>query len=378
MKPIATTLIILTMAVLAGQIPPADACTGFFLTGEEIRLMAVNYDWDVPGGRLIINPRPVEKTALVGSDATPAYWVSKFGSVTFNQYGRDFPIGGMNEMGLAMQVLWLDDTEYPNGVKGPGISALQWVQYCLDNFLTVKDVADSATRFNISSPASLHFLACDRSASCAVIEFLDGKAVIRAGDELPLPVLANSTYAASIEALDASLGYGGKVAPAEGEASLTRFVRVASQRNQLMLATPDHAVEQAFRVLGNVAIDAQNQWRIVYDLRSNTVHFRTRENSQVRLLDLDDVDLHCFDGGVRALDLSGPGSGDVAAKLVPYTTADNTGLVRTSISQTGFLKDMSDEQILQLGKYSDSLTCTVGARRPTPTPRPGESSPVRE
>ncbi len=366
------------MAVFAGPTQPTFACTGFFLAGNQIRLMAVNYDWDVPGGRLIVNPRPVEKTALVGPDVTPAYWVSKFGSVTLNQYGRDFPIGGLNEMGLAMQVLWLEDTQWPTGVQGPGISALQWVQYCLDNFLTVQEVADSASRFNISSPGSLHFLTCDRSGSCAVIEFLDGKAVIRAGDELPLPVLANSTYKASIEALDASLGYGGQVVPAQGEGSLSRFVRAATQRNQLSLTTSDQAVEQAFGVLADVAIADENQWRVVYDLKSNVVLFTTRGNSQVRRLDLDDVDLHCFDGGVRSVDLSGPGSGDVASKLAPFTTSDNTNLVRSSIAQTQFLKDMPEQQILGLAKYPDSLSCTVGPRRPTPTPRPGESPPVRE
>ena len=378
MKRIVLTMTALSLAVLAGPVQPIDACTGFSLSGDKIRLMAVNYDWDVPGGRLIVNPRPVEKTALVGPDATPAYWVSKFGSVTLNQYGRDFPIGGMNEMGLAMQTLWLEATQWPEGVKGPGISALQWVQYCLDNFLTVKEVADSATRFNISSPASLHFLACDRSGSCAVIEFLDGKAVIRAGDELPLPVLANSTYEASIEALDASLGYGGKVVPAEGEGSLTRFVRAATLRNNLTMAGSDQSVEQAFGILGDVAIAKENQWRVVYDLRSNIVYYTTRGNAQQRRLDLKDVDFHCFEGGVRSVDLSAPGTGDVTSKLAPFTTSDNTNLVRSSISQTGFLKDMPETQILELAKYPDSLSCTVGPRRPTPTPRPGESSPVRE
>jgi len=372
------TLTAIALAVLAGPIQPIDACTGFALSGKEIRLMAVNYDWNVPGGRLIINPRPVEKTALVGPDVTPAYWVSKFGSVTLNQYGRDFPIGGMNEMGLAMQTLWLEETQWPEGVKGPGISALQWIQYCLDNFLTVGQVAESATGFNIASSAPLHFLACDRSGACAVIEFLEGKAVIRAGDELPLPVLANSTYKASIEALDASLGYGGEVAPTEGEESLSRFVRAATQRNQLTLTGLDRAVEQAFGILGSVAISDENQWRVVYDLKSNIVYYTTRGNTQVRRLDLDDVDLHCFDGGVRSVDLSGPGAGDVASKLTPFTTKDNTALVRSSISQTEFLKSMPDQRVLELAQYPDSLTCTVGPRRPTPTPRPGESLPVRE
>ena len=36
---------------------------------------------------------------------TPASWVSKYGSVTFNQYGRELPTGGMNEAGLVVETI---------------------------------------------------------------------------------------------------------------------------------------------------------------------------------------------------------------------------------------------------------------------------------
>ena len=37
----------------------------------------------------------------------PARWTSKFGSVTFNQYGKDNPMGGVNERGLVIEVMEL-------------------------------------------------------------------------------------------------------------------------------------------------------------------------------------------------------------------------------------------------------------------------------
>ena len=40
-------------------------------------------------------------------------WTSKFGNVTFNQYGKEFPTGGMNENGLVIELMWLNEARYP-------------------------------------------------------------------------------------------------------------------------------------------------------------------------------------------------------------------------------------------------------------------------
>lgn len=67
-----------------------------------------NYDWHLEFGYLMINKRNVTKTAMQTGTAidSPAAWTSRYGSVTFNQYGRESPMGGMNEAGLA-QDLWI-------------------------------------------------------------------------------------------------------------------------------------------------------------------------------------------------------------------------------------------------------------------------------
>jgi choloylglycine hydrolase len=364
----ATKILVCVLVAAAMTVPPSQACTGFGLSGTDVALMAVNYDWDVPGGRLIINPRAVEKTALVGPDQTPAAWISKFGSITFNQYGREFPIGGINQVGLAMQVLWLDETQYPKTSQGPNLSALQWVQYSLDNLVTAQEVAESAGQFTISSAARLHFLACDRSRSCAVIEFIDGKPNIRAGRELPLPVLANSTYADSIDALNETLGYGGEVvkkAKTDTD-SLNRFVTAAHERNALTFRNVDDAVDGAFAVLAKVAPENLNQWRVVYDLRMPGLHFITKGNAERRSLDIKDVDFHCLEAGVSALDLEADASGDIAGMFTAYTQEQNSALVRTSIGRTEFLSEMDDDQIDRLGSYPSSLVCTSKPRRPNP------------
>lgn len=372
------SMFVVGCVMLLGLAPvAAGACTGFFLGGQDGRLMAVNYDWNVSGGRLVVNTMGVDKTALVSAGATPATWRSKFGSVTFNQYGREFPIGGANQMGLAMHALWLEGSSYPKS-DGPAIGALQWVQYCLDNYLSVREVVDSARSLAISSPAPLHFFACDRSGSCAVIEFLDGAPVIRAAEELPLPVLTNSSYRASIAALDRSLGYGGKVAPTdEDNESLERFVETANALHTTRPGDPRDPVDRAFEILGSAA-RTDNQWRIVYDLRERLVHFVTKEKSERSHLALKTLDFHCLEGGTRTLDLAARPEGDVAAALKPYRSQDNLELVRTTIARTEFLQPMPDSRVLEIAQYPDRLECDMLPRQPTETPKPGETSIVAD
>jgi choloylglycine hydrolase len=362
----------LALLVLGFAPAGANACTSFFIGGHDGRLMGFSYDWPVPGGRLIVNPIGLVKTALVKDGLNPASWTAKFGSVTFNQYGREFPNGGMNRAGLAMHVLWLDGSSYPTS-EGPAIDALQWIQYCLDNFKTVGEVAESARTMAISSPASLHFFACDAAGSCAVIEFLNGAPVIRAGDELPLPLLTNSTYASSIAALDRSLGYGGAVAPGDQDASLERFVRAATRLNTIRRDDPAVPLERAFAMLAEVGTADDNQWRIVYDLRAKAIDFTLRgKPERVRLL-LTALDFQCGEGAVKSLDLSGPLPADAGSALTPYRPEDNLELVRSSIARTEFLQPFPEERLLGMAAYPTGLSCAP-PRQPaangTPGPRP--------
>ncbi len=41
------------------------------------------------------------------------HWTAVYGSISFNQYGKEFPTGGMNEKGLVVELMWLDETKFP-------------------------------------------------------------------------------------------------------------------------------------------------------------------------------------------------------------------------------------------------------------------------
>ena len=341
--------------VLSGA--PADACTSMLIRHSTGPLMAKNYDWDVAEGFLVINPRGLAKTALVPEGSKPVRWTSRYGSVSFNQYGREFPMGGMNEAGLAMEVLWLDETVYPPTGNRNSIGTLQWVQYCLDSFRTVSDVVASASELSISGPANLHFLACDPTGNCAVIEFLDGKLIARSERTLPLAALTNSTYTDSLEYLNRTLGYGGEPVTPEGPGSLARYARAANGAHAVRANTSEQPpIDETFAILADVGQPDSTQWSIVYELQEGRVHFKTAGNHKSRSVDLSELDLDCT-ADPRVLDLMADGSGDVTTKLAPYDSTANLKTIRAGFAAQSVAAP-SDEIIQTMAAYPEKLLCT--------------------
>ena len=118
------------------------ACTTFCLKNKGEVLFGKNYDWMIGDGMIFVNKRGVSK--MSAAEKNPARWNSKYGSITFNQYGREAPSGGMNEAGLVIELMWLDDTRYPQPDSRAEVDVLEWIQYNLDTAASVADVIKSS------------------------------------------------------------------------------------------------------------------------------------------------------------------------------------------------------------------------------------------
>jgi choloylglycine hydrolase len=183
------------------------ACTTFQFDDDGRISVGTNYDWGVPDGLVIINPRGLAKTAMPSyrdhsEVGRPAKWTSRYGSVTFNQYGREMPFGGMNEAGLVIGTMGrFSRNKFPAPDNRPSIYMQQWLQYQLDNHARMDAVIRSEARLRIRPKPGvhIHFLVSDRDGHCAVIEYIDGRQVVHAGPTLPDRVLINSTYDESLE-----------------------------------------------------------------------------------------------------------------------------------------------------------------------------------
>ncbi|MFP4472205.1 MAG: linear amide C-N hydrolase, partial [Bacteroidales bacterium] len=124
----------------------SDACTTFCLQDDSGHIVfGRNFDFPSGLGHVVVNHRNLQKTAFIRPPEKPITWVSKLGSISFNQNGREFPYGGMNEAGLVIEQMWLQETKYPAHDHRYGLSELQWIQYQLDNAATVQEVIDSDT-----------------------------------------------------------------------------------------------------------------------------------------------------------------------------------------------------------------------------------------
>lgn len=113
----------LMLAVMGLVASPSLACSTFCLLHSDQPFFGRNYDWSIDNGLVMINKRQVAKRAA-GRDGNLAQWVSKYGSVTFNQYGRELPSEGVNEAGLVVAVLWLSATEHAAPDARPTIKPL--------------------------------------------------------------------------------------------------------------------------------------------------------------------------------------------------------------------------------------------------------------
>jgi penicillin V acylase-like amidase (Ntn superfamily) len=358
-----TTGILGLFVFLAGA--DATACTTVCFTDAAAPVVAYNYDFYAGDGLVLVNPRGLTKTSVVRGN--PHTWNASFGSLTFNQFGRDLPMTGINERGLFVSQMWLDEGKYPVDDVRPQVNPLEWVQVQLDTAASVADVLKTAREVRIGSGPSLHFLAADRAGNVAVIEFLDGELRARTGAELPIPALTNSTYADSIAYLARHKGFGGDgplpIVPAPGITSLARFVVAAVGR---ATTTDGDPIARAFGTLDRARQSTSTQWSIVYELGPLRAHFRTAGQAAIRRVDLTALDLACTQPA-RMLDIDASLEGDVTARFTRYTTAANLNLVMRSFRNTPFLANTPDEQIQSLARQPERARCAAadagGARR---------------
>lgn len=318
------TFVLLTCILLAvGQ--SVEACSAVLLKCGDQLVAGRNYDWHMGHGMVMVNQRHMAKQALSFDD--PAKWTSQYGSVTLNQYARELPCEGMNEKGLVIAMLWLDETEYPESDKRPSVTVAQWVQYQLDTAATVEEVIASDKKIRITpfGGVKIHYFVADATGDSATIEFLRGKMVVHRGSDMPVPAITNSTYAESAAYLEQHTGFGGDRPTPQSLSSLDRFARLCT--NSCNIEPGDGSLPEAcLDVMETVAKRQATQWQNAYDITNRKLFFRTMSNRDVREVSIEKFRFDC-DQPVMVLDMDAPLKGDVTAEFRPYTVDHNRQLV---------------------------------------------------
>ena len=318
-------------------------CTTFLLSSGGRHVVGKSYDWDMSQGLVFVNKRGVQKQGLPSpTGGSVPQWKSKYASLTFNQYGREIPNGGMNEKGLVIEIMWLDSSVYPPADQRPSIDGLQWIQYQLDNYATVAEMVAHADDLRIAMHwGKVHYLACDPSAACAAFEHIDGKMVVSRDAH----ALTNNTFAESKGFLKAHPG------GAKGKGSLERYSRAANHKPH------GDPIDDAFATLADVSQGDDSKWNIVYDLDQKKVYWRSRGSEKIKQATLGAFDPSCR-APVQMMDLEAD-----AVAFKDYDEDANRKLIARSLAPVA--EHLPPGVSEMLARYPRMLGCaeSPGAER---------------
>jgi Penicillin V acylase and related amidases len=307
------------------------SCSSFCLKTHGQVIMGKSYDWSTNSGVLLTNLRGPRVSMPVGNVPTFT-WLAKYGSITFNQYGQFLPNGGMNEAGLAIEVLWLDDTEYPTLDVQKPLNELQWVQYMLDNCSNVEEVVTAANTLCIVPLfAKLHYFIADSTGNAAVVEFINGKMEVHFGSHLQCNAITNDPYSSSFEYFT----HGSSLTTGGYNASLNRFSRLAKElgleESTRMGVTP---ADIGFGILNKVWVKNWTKWNIVYNLTNRTISFKSDISLPIKTVTMSSFNFEA-NGRVLFSNVNSFYAGKIEEHFELLTPSINEQIMRAGVMQVG-------------------------------------------
>ncbi|HEU0299657.1 MAG TPA: linear amide C-N hydrolase [Longimicrobium sp.] len=193
-----------------------------------------NMDWgEDMASNLWVFPAGIERDGAAG--ARSIQWTSKYGSVVVSGYEAG-SADGLNEKGLAANLLYLVESDYGKPVDGQScLSIAAWPQYVLDNYATVAEAVEAlrnepftllAPQLPDGSAAALHLAISDASGDSAIFEYVGGKLNIHHGKEYT--VMTNSPlYDEQLALNEYWTGIGGMAFLPGTNRAADRFVRAS-------------------------------------------------------------------------------------------------------------------------------------------------------
>ncbi|WP_296003251.1 linear amide C-N hydrolase [uncultured Alistipes sp.] len=326
-------------AALAAGALRAQACTRVLYQGPaETVLTGRTMDWkEDPESRLWLFPRGMHRSGAAGENSLE--WVSKYGSVITSAYDI-CTTDGMNEKGLAANLLWLAESVFPiPDANRKALSVSIWAQYVLDCFATVAEVVERFSTGDLdvvsdwmpdgSRPATLHLSISDATGDSAIFEYIGGKLAIH--HDRAYTVMTNSPVFEQQLALDDYWnGIGGLVFLPGTNRAADRFVR-ASFYIGAVPRTDDirYAAAALTGIIRNVSVPlgirtpnepniSSTRWRTMADQKNRIYYYESTLDPALIRIDFGELDFS--DGApVRCLDpkKSRPVLANSAAEFVP-------------------------------------------------------------
>lgn len=336
------------------------ACTGITIKpkdGSVIFGRTLEFAQDLHSN-IIIVPRNKDYVGTAPDQKQGLHWSSKYGIVGMNAFGLPIIADGINEKGLHVGIFYFPDYAQYQAVSAKDISKtispIEVPLYLLGNCTTVDEVTAKIKQLkvgNVLMPQMggvppFHYIATDATGKSVVLEYVKGELNIH---QNPLGVftnaptfdwhmtnlgnyvnlLTNNIAKIEIEGQPIQgLGQGSGMLGLPGDFTPpSRFVRaVAFSASVFPVQTAREGVLQVFHVLnqfdipkgaargdknGKVSAD-YTMWTAVSDLKNQNYYFRTYDDSTIRMVNLNSVDLNATEiktisiqGEEQILDVSG-------------------------------------------------------------------------
>jgi hypothetical protein len=267
-----------------------NACSTFKLQKGNQLIYAHNLnqgDIGVPG-MIFLNKRGVYKIGRTWSELTTKdqlnpsgySWISRYGSVTFNSFGRDLPDGGMNEEGL---YIWEmnEDAHYPVDTDLPKLDQMNWMQYILDNYTTTEEAIGCASEIEVSG-WGWHYFVGDAHGQTAAIAFIDGRIVVHKGETMPVPGLFNTPYEREMEILKYYKGFGGQYDISLDDPQVPRFVKTAAMIRDYNPSSD--IIDYGFEMLDKISVHDVPEWSVLFDARTRKYLLQNKSKSWTKKL----------------------------------------------------------------------------------------------
>ena len=342
----------------------AYACTSWTSDFGKVGIYSVrDMGWCFPlNTQLYTSPRGVSDNGNAPTGITLT-WRSKYGFAGTREFLNDnyYYTDGMNEKGLAVHLQYLGIPENKLPVRDnnvPGVTWLKMVQYTLGNYANVNELLKHLHEFQIvdrkvnlkgdTINIPLHVSITDASGDAAVIEFINGNAVIYHGKQYSAMTNEPSydQQLKNLEKVKKSSDYV-NTNLVGGTSTTSRFVRASYYSESGVLLTPQNEQQAVTILLGamlntNVPLyegfgkcdfsgknykindKVNDDWASLYQTISDLTHKKYYFYSDLvgNRLEIDLNKAILKNGGqVRFLNALDPQlHGDVTSKLKPVVT----------------------------------------------------------
>lgn len=337
MKRIFTLFMIMFLAAIYSE--KSEACTGISLSASDgSRVIARTVEWAATSMQCgyVVSPRGHQQQSYTPSGSDGMKFTSIYGYVGIYTEYEPFVVEGINESGLSVGLFFFPGygqyTPYDKSQSDSTICDMQFVSWVLSQFDSVDQVKAALKKVRVVTLnhkiGAVHWRITEPGGRMVVLEFVNGVAQFyenrlgvltnAPGFQWHMTNLNNYINLRPGSAPDQTLkpgvtlhplGHGSGMLGLPGDyTSPSRFVRAAFyQTTAPVAATGFDAVVQAFHILNNfdIPIGTQHtledipknlpsatQFTSATDQTAMKLYYRTAWNSNIRCIDLMNINFH--------------------------------------------------------------------------------------